>query len=135
MKPEPPDLIFRQRTGRCFYANDRAESIASAFAAFKHDSQKIIVLPDVISKKQMRLILNRRREDVQITVVIEIGKDSSPAVRYRVDAGNTGYIGEFFRAQIQIKRIAFVAAKGKSLAEHQCILVGPQHAFVFFLFV
>ena len=50
----------------------------------------------------MRLILNRRRKNVQIAVVVKVCKNSGASVGNRINARNARNIGELFAAQIQI---------------------------------
>src|SRR5687768_16478331 len=79
----------------------------------------------------MSLILNRRRKNVQIAVVVKIRENSRASVGNRINSRNAGNISKFFPAEIQIKRVALVAAEGKSLTEHQFVLVFAKRAFFF----
>src|SRR3712207_4755851 len=78
----------------------------------------------------MRLSLNRGGEHVQVAVVVEVCEDARAPVRDRIDAGDAGDVHELLRAQIQIERVAFVAAKGKTLAEHQLRLIDTKRALL-----
>ena len=77
-------------------------------------------------------MLDRRREDVKIAIVVKIGKYSGSAICDRINAGNAGNIRELLAAKIQIQRVAFVAAERKSLPEHQAVLIGPKSTLFIF---
>ena len=56
-------------------------------------------------------MLDSRRENIKIAVVIEIRKNSRSAVGNRIDARYAGDVGELLPSDIQIERITLVAAE------------------------
>ena len=131
-----PGFDLRQNTGRRFDTHDRAEGIDSIFStAFQYYTQMICGAAHIVAEKQMGLVLDRRRKDIQVTIVVKIGKHARAAIGDRIDPGNARDIHEFLIAEIQIQRISFVTAEGETLPEHQTALISPKGTFLVFSFI
>jgi hypothetical protein len=124
-------LYLRLYASTRFYTDDRSESVARrAGPTLQCDSEVAVVLPDVVAEKQMSLVLDRRRENIEVPVVVEIRKHAGASVRYRIDPRDTRNIREFFPAQIEVQWVTLVPTERKPLPEHKAVLIRSKGALL-----
>ena len=111
---------FAQRARGGAHAYDSPESVAPGRrAAFESNPEPVVLLTDVVAEEQMRLALRRGQEDIQVAVVVEVGKNGGAAIRDGIDARNARDIQKLLAVEIQGEDVALIAAEGETFLEDE----------------
>ena len=85
-KPEPPLLTLVSTPAVVPEPDLRPKGVATAVGAAQGDPDKAALGTDVVAKEVVSLTVDGAEKDVEIAVVVEIGKDRTAAVAHRVGA-------------------------------------------------